>query len=108
MMLSTGQKRDINGLKQGIIDVSGYERALTIAATVKEYSELVSFAYTREFILGVMACLNTPEYSHEHMQAKLEYQSRSLRRCVNVKQYKEQFAEIYNHALSAKNHITIK
>lgn len=107
MMFSKLKKRDINGVREGNIDTSNYEQALSIADVLREYAGLIHFAYERNFVLAVMNCIYTPEYSHSHMQSKLEYQSRSIKRCVNVKQYTEMLEEIYNHGLS-KNKLTIK
>jgi hypothetical protein len=107
MMLSTGKKRDLDGLRRGVIDVSNYDQALIIAGIVKEYSLIITFAYDRNFVLAVINCIYTQDYDHEVMKRKIEYQSRSLVKCVNVKQYNGMFEEIYNHG-QQKNRLIIK
>jgi len=108
MMLSTGQKRDINSLKRGSIDISNYDKALCIAARVKEFSEIVKFAYERNFVLTVMSTFHTESYDHETMKRKIELQPRSMVRCTTVRQYQEMFEEIYNYSQSSKNRLNFK
>jgi len=98
---STGKLRD------GIVDVSNIDQANYICSVLKEYAELINFAHERNFVLAVMSSIRTPGYDHDTMRRKLEYQSRSLRRCITVKQYCEMLQEIYNYN-SSKNLLTIK
>lgn len=96
IMMSKARKRDINALKQGELDVSNYEQALVIASVLKEYRNIVDFAYERNFILAVMNCIYTPGYDHQEMRRQLESQSRCVVKCINVKHYTDMFSEIYN------------
>ena len=99
--------RDINGLKAGKIDTTNHAKAIEIALVLKYYAGLIGHAYERNFILAVIKCFQTPGYDHAEMQRQLESQSRSLVRCINVRQYVELFEEIYNRSKS-KNTLRLK
>lgn len=88
--------RDIKSMKSGTLDIAGYDNALIIATMLKEYAGIINHAYERNFILAVIKCFKTEGYDHTEMRRQLETQSRSLVRCINVKQYVELFSEIYN------------
>lgn len=100
LMLSSDCKRDTAGLKNGFVDISNYETALTIAGILKEYRNLIDHAYDRNFVLAVMHVAAVPGYNHDIMRTKLEFQSRSLVKCVSKKQYIEMLEEIYNYKSS--------
>jgi len=101
MLMSKNETRDLNGLKQGSIDVDNYDNALKVAGALKEYRELINFAYDVYFIRAVKKIMAVPGYNHEQMKAKIEVQRRSLCKCVNVKQYVEMLDEIYNYKMGA-------
>lgn len=101
-MLSTDGKRNTSSLKEGYVDTSNYDYACKVASILKEYRNIIDHAYDRNFVLAVMAVLRVPDYDHEIMKSKLEYQSRSLVKCVTKKQYIDLLEEIYNYH-SSKN-----
>lgn len=94
-------------VKEGKISVSDYDFAVKVAATLKWYRNMIDFAYERNFALAVAKMLQHPDYDHEVMKKKLEYQSRSLVKCINTKQYVEMLEEIYNYK-SSKNQIRVQ
>lgn len=87
-------------LRQGIVQVDYYDRAVNICALVREYSNIIPFAYERNFVIAVMNSVKTKDYDHQEMRRQLEYQSRKLVKCVSVKQYTEMLEEIYNYKKS--------
>ena len=93
-------------LKQGIINVSNYDQAVEIANILREYRNMIDWAYDRNFVLAVVVCFRTAGYDQEIMRRKLEFQSRSLVKCVSVRQYTEMLEEIYNYG-SSKNRLKI-
>lgn len=100
IMLSATGQRDLNGLKNGVVNLTNYDRACQIAEIIKEYRNIIDHAYDRNFILAVHHVVTTDGYDHSIMQAQLEFQSRSLVQCVNSKQYIELLQEIYNYRKS--------
>ena len=107
MLLSKGRKQDIKGLRSGTVDISNYDKAIEIVSVLNDFLNIVDFAFTKNFVIAVMNMMHIPGYDHDIMTRKLEYQSRSVVKCVNVRQYMEMFDEIYNHNQS-KNRLTIK
>lgn len=106
-LLGKSQKRDVTALKKGIIDVTNYDKAQNLANVIREYHDFVPFAWERNFVLSVMNCFNNPEYDHEIMQRKLEFQKRRIVKCVTIKEYMEMWDEIYSYG-SSKNRINLK
>ena len=104
MMLSLSGRKNTAGLREGHVDVSNYANAKKMAVILKEYRNMVDHAYDRNFVLAVISSVNSPGYDHEIMKSKLEYQSRSLVRCINKKQYVKLLEEIYNYK-SSKNRV---
>lgn len=103
MMLSSDGKRDMNALREGIVDLTNYDRACKIASIIKEYRNLIDHAYDRNFIIAVNKVVKTRGYDHAIMQSKLEYQSRTLRtKCISSTQYVELLEEIYNYRSTTK------
>jgi len=100
MMLSSDGKRNTSSLKEGIVDTANYDSACKIASILKEYRNMIEHAYDRNFVLAVMEMVTHADYDHENMRAKLEYQSRSLVKCVSKRQYVELLEEIYNYKSS--------
>jgi len=96
MLLSIDGKRDMNGLKNGIVEVLNITEANEIAAILKFYRNIIDFAYDRNFVLAIHKVMTTGKYDHAIMQKKIESQSRSLVKCVTVIQYVELLEEIYN------------
>ncbi len=97
MMLSASNRKNLVDIRNGFVDVTNYNFAKRVAGILKEYRNYVEHAYDRNFVLAVIDCCTTPTYDHDLMKQKLEYQSRSLVRCINKKQYLEVFEEIYNY-----------
>ena len=104
MMLSADGKKNASDLKEGLVDTSNYSFAVKVANILKEYRNVIEHAYERNFVLAVVEMANHPEYDHENMRSKLEYQSRSLVRCISKKQYVDLLEEIYNYK-SSKNRV---
>jgi hypothetical protein len=104
MMLSADGTRNTREIRDGVVDTSNYQQAATIAGILKGYRNMIEHAYERNFVLAVIAVVNNPAYDHAVMQSKLEYQSRSLVRCISKKQYIELLEEIYNYK-SSKNRV---
>lgn len=102
MIGSIGGGNTTAKLREGYIDVSNIDSANEICAVLEEYAELINFAYDRNFVLAIICCLRTPEYDHQIMKRKLEYQSRVLRKCITVRHYVEMLEEIYNYGSSKK------
>lgn len=96
-MLSSDGKRNAAALKEGFVDTGNYEFAKNIGIILKGYRNFIDHAYDRNFVLAVIQCVSIPGYDHELMKQKLEYQSRSLVKCVSKKQYVELLQEIYNY-----------
>ncbi len=101
-MMSSDGSRNTQDLRDGVIDISNYDLAVKIAVIIKFYRNIFPHAYDRNFILAVIETVRIPGYDHEIMKGKLEYQSRSLVKCANKKQYLEMLEEIYNYR-SSKN-----
>jgi hypothetical protein len=101
-----GADNIVHKVRKGIIDVSKIDTAERVSAICKEYRNMIDFAYERYFIMAVFNCVQTPEYDHAVMRDKLNYQSRSLLKCVTVRQYTEMLEEIYNY--KNKNAIKLK
>ncbi len=99
LMCSSAGARDYEALRQGYVNVDNYQQACEIAEILKFYRNIFDSTYERNFVLAVIASVKTPGYDHEAMKKKLEYQSRSLVRCVSKKQYLEMLEEIYNHSV---------
>lgn len=97
MLMSYSGNRDLNGLKNGTIDISNYQFAVDVAGILKSFRNKFDYAYDRSFIQAIICALNTPEYSHDTMMAKIELQPRSVVKCINKKQYVEMLEEIYNY-----------
>lgn len=95
-MMSVDGSRNTKALKDGIVDTSNYDRATYIAGILKEYRNLIDHAYERNFIMAVTNVVTNPDYDHAQMRSQLEFQSRSLVRCINTRQYVELLEEIYN------------
>jgi len=96
-MLSADGSRNAKALKEGMVDSSNYNFAVKVARILKEYRNLIDHAYDRNFVLAVIEMVKHPDYNHDNMRAKLEYQSRSLVKCINQKQYLDMLTEIYNY-----------
>lgn len=96
MLLSGDGSRDMNNLKNGIIDISNLTEATHIADVVKKFRNIIDFAYDRNFILSIARVIKSGKYDQAIMDKRLEYQSRSLVKCATVRQYIEMLEEIYN------------
>lgn len=108
MMMSADGRRDVSGLRQGVIDTCNYEQACNTANILKEFRNMIDHAYDRNFVMAVYRMATTDGYDHSIMRDKLEYQSRSLKvKCVTQRQYTELLQEIYNYR-SSKNILKIR
>lgn len=87
MMLSVDASRQAHGVREGHINTGNHKEANEIATVLRYYRNLIDFAYDRNFVLAVYAAFTSGQYDHEIMKKKLEYQSRSLVKCINTKQY---------------------
>lgn len=93
------QKFDLKSTeyKNGRIDTSNYEQAVEIGNVVKSFLNFSQVALDKTFIVAIKTIISTGKYDHETMKRKLEFQPRSLVKCVNAKQYIELLEEIYNY-----------
>lgn len=96
MLLSVDGKRDTRALKEGKSDVGNIAQAEQIALFLKSFRNIIDWAYDRSFVMAIQRLVDSGKYDHAVMLKKLENQSRSLVKCVNVKQYIELLEEIYN------------
>jgi hypothetical protein len=96
MLLSSDGSRDVQSLKDGVVDVSNLENATAIAEIIKKFRNIIDFAYDRNFILAINNVVKTGRYEQDVMDKRLVGQSRSLVKCATVKQYIELLEEIYN------------
>lgn len=106
LLLSCDCTRDTNALKEGIVDVSNYDRAVEVANTLKWFRNFFEYAYDRNFILAINVFVNHPNFDLEIMKGKVDLQPRSVVRCINKKQYVEMLLEIYNYK-SSKNRLSL-
>lgn len=90
-----------SGYKEGRVDVSNYQNANKIAEIVKNFRNHCDFAFDRGFVMAIAKIYETGLYDHEVMKKRLETQSRSLVKCISIKQYVEMLEEIYNYRSSA-------
>lgn len=102
MLMDGFGSRNTKELREGVIDVFNYDRACEVARILKFFRNIIDFAYERNFVLAVSVMVNTTGYDHAIMESKLEFQSRSLVRCISSRQYVELLEEIYNYR-SSKN-----
>ncbi len=89
------------GYKNGDINVGNNKKAIEVAEIIKDFRNCYTHAYDRNFILAVVSIINTGIYDHKVMKQKLEYQSRSLVKCVSSQQYTALLEEIYNYRNSS-------
>lgn len=107
-LLSADGSRNTHSLRNGIIDVDNYEQALEIVDYLKDFRNMIDHAFSRNFILAFQAVVRTGKYDHARMMQKLETQSRSLVKCINIKQYIELLEEIYNYRSHDQNKVSFK
>jgi hypothetical protein len=106
-MMSLGGGNRLSELKNGYVDVADYRQASEIADILKEYRNIVDFAYDRNFVLAVISCYRVIGYDHAVMRKRLEYLSRRVVKCVSVRDYIDMFEELYNYN-SSKNTLKFK
>ncbi|WP_432714390.1 ParB/Srx family N-terminal domain-containing protein [Pedobacter sp.] len=106
MLLSLEGKRDMSALKSGSVDVLNINEATEVAGVLKKFRNIIDWAYDRNFVLAIYKLIKTGKYDPAVMEKKLETQSRSLVKCINVKQYVELLEEIYNRG--SHNKISFK
>lgn len=96
MLLSSDGSRDVKSLKEGVVDVANWDKAVEIADIIVKYRNIIDFAFDRNFILAINKLVNSGLYDHSVMEIKLEKQLRSLVKCATIKQYLDLLEEIYN------------
>jgi len=92
--------------KHGKVDTGNYTEAVDVANVVKSFLNYSKIAIDKSFILAIKSIIATGKYDHETMKKKLEFQSRSLVKCVNSKQYIELLEEIYN--FKSRDYVSFK
>lgn len=108
-LISVNYDENLSAVREGNINTDNFDRAVKIAGIIREYFNLpVPFAYERKFILAVLNTVKTEGYDHDEMRRQLEYQVRSVRRCISARQYTEMLQEIYNYNKRSQNHIKFK
>lgn len=94
-----------------------FRRGLATSDPLPRLEKLADMAYdfkpylrtykSQNFMYALSALTDIPNYSHETMMARLEYQSTRLVPCATTKQYLELLASIYNFRTHDENRIDI-
>lgn len=108
LFLSCDRSRNTAGLREGKVDVSNVEQATEVLKYLKDFRNMIDHAFSRNFMVAVYQMVRSGKYEHDRMMQKLETQSRSLVKCVNVKQYIELLEEIYNFRSHDQNKVSFK
>ncbi|MDP3561735.1 MAG: ParB/RepB/Spo0J family partition protein [Legionellaceae bacterium] len=108
LLLSTDASRNTAALREGKVDVSNLEQANEVLGYVRDFRNIIDYAFSRNFMLAVFHMVKSGKYDHARMMQKLELQSRSLVKCVNTRQYRDLLEEIYNFRAHDQNKVSFR
>src|SRR5690606_19347143 len=106
VLVSAGGKRDTSAIREGRVDVSNIDQGEEIAEFLMWLKQYYERAYSESVAQVVKLMFNAEGFEVELLKKKIEDQPRSLVKCINRKQYREMFLDIYNYKLSV-NRLTL-
>ena len=89
-------------MQAGVINVANIEMAERVASFLKWLRNHYDATYQGSVIGVIRKMFEHPDFDEELFKRKIEEQPRSLVKCVNARQYREMFLEIYNYKLSVR------
>jgi len=93
--------------RRGFAVSSALPRLEMLANRAYDFKPYLRTYKSQNFIYALSALADIPNYSHERMLARIEYQSTRLVPCATTRQYLELLASIYNTRTHADNLIDI-
>lgn len=99
-LLNPSGRREAKAVMEGILDVGNLSMANRIADFLRWLRNHYEFAYNSTVISVIRQMFEHQDFDLEFFKQKIEGQPRSLVKCINAKQYREMFLEIYNYRLS--------
>lgn len=100
-LLDPNGRRNSKDVMAGYVDTSNIEQAKRIAEFLRWLRNHYDLAYNSTVISVIRQFFDNPDFDAEFFKEKILDQPRSLVKCVNARQYREMFLEIYNYRLSA-------
>ena len=85
------------GVKEGELKLIHKNRGLVLLEWIKNWLNHYPGADRRTFVLALVQLYSVPEYNHDKMMQKIQYQSTKLVDCTNTKTYLALLEEIYNY-----------
>ncbi len=107
-LLSSDGSRNTNALRDGQVNVDNYSEAQVLVGYLRDFRNMIDHAFSRNFVLAFNQVVRTGKYDHVRMMQKLDTQSRSLVKCINVKQYVALLEEIYNFRSHDQNKVSFR
>lgn len=105
-LLNPYGRRNTKEVMEGYLDVSNIVQAGEIAEFLRWLRNHYEFAYNGSVISVIRQMYDNVNFDVEYLKEKILGQPRSLVKCVNARQYREMFLDIYNYKLSV-NRLTL-
>jgi len=99
--------RNTKAVMDGHANVMNIRQAEEIACFLKWLYNVYPLAYNGTVVGVIRQFFDHPDFDPEYFKQKILDQPRSLVKCINTRQYREMFLEIYNYKLSV-NRIDLK
>lgn len=92
--------RNSKAVMAGQVNVMNLEQAERIAGFLKWLRNFYDYAFNGTVISVIRKMFDHGDFDEAYFRDKIEGQPRSLVKCINARQYREMFLEIYNYKLS--------
>ncbi len=94
----TGKRSKMKNLEEGRLEIPNITLSYQYARKIMQFKEFFPLGFNKFiFVSTMISIFKNEEYDHDRMLKKLALNPGKLKVCRTIKDYKDNFEEIYNH-----------